>query len=984
MTTRLARRLGVPAMVLAAVIICFERALPPVALAVSGLLVGVVASVVTLIWFRFGVVRAMVALAILVGAIALFLVEATAPAAVPRAFATFLVVGLPAGGLPELRVVPFLVAVPAVTSAAIGVRRSQPWFLLLPAATSVVAAALLVAPVGVPWICGPLLVVVVGVLLATSNTDSDVEVPPLVGTATELHRRAAWWRDLSQALPTLLVAALAAFAPTLTPFDLRSHVSGGERVTSDPNPLAVTARMRSTDDAEPAATVSVRGPSPGRLRLAVLDRYAPTGWTQQAEAWVTGDALAPDPLQPERSGPRSTVEVTASGITSLFHAAPTAGTPRRTPDPTRILFDPRRSLIYPKVRGSGVVYETVPRSVTNADASGLTPTEVPADLLDCPRSEVIRSVASQLTAGAATPTDRLRRIEAWLLRTRMYDEQAPGGQTVGAVERFLSQPFARGNLEVFVTTFALLGRCSDVPTRVVVGFEQPSGASTRYSMGDLLTWVETPLDNVGWASFDPLPTPAEQELQAQLLAEEDDPPPPEPSTAPAVATTVAPLDPPSERDFPWKIPAGGAALVLVCAISVLASDALALRRSRRAASPAEAVLNAWSMVHIGLLDAFDDLGTHQTPTEVLRATRQRLPAPVGGLLSALVPSVDRARYFSTGVDDRQADHAWGTVDAVTRAWPSFSRRRRKALRHPWRTIRRSLESWRIRPGRRRWGATVDVPTVDLSKPPSDLEGFEFEMPIGQGSTSFVYRAIQRSSGSTVAVKVLLCSADDEAFDRARFEWECRVAAEVSGHDHLPELIASGVTPESGRPYFVSTYFESGSLHDELVRRGSLPEDEAIAVAIHVGRALRELHRTGVVHADVKPENVFRSARGWVLGDLGSAWTLNGRNRVREITPPYASPEVLGGAGPTPAADLYSLALTVFCAVLGHPPVVGAPPSKDEIDAVFANWPQLASCLSADPRQRPTNADALLQAIDPGDERAAWGRTPTVRLPGTTS
>lgn len=982
LTPLLLRRVGIPATILLALTLAFDRALPPSALVLAALAVTVTAAATAATRLRFGPKAAVAGFVVAVTASCTALLGRLSPGAVGSAFTTFLVVGLPAGGLTDLRVIPYVVIVPAVTAVVLAADGDRPWWSLVVVAASVVAATLLVAPVGMSWPVGPLLALAVAVLLATTRRDDLVSIPPLVGSHTELRRRFVWWRGLGQLLPALGVAALAVLVPMPQPFDVRNHISAGHQIDSDPNPLALTARMRVTNSTAPAAEVSVDGTNPGRLRLAVLDRYEPTGWFQDAEAWVTGGSLAADPLQPGSDDATTQVEVTAKGIEPLFRAVPSAGIPTSVQDPGGISYDAHRSLIYAEDRTAAVTYRSRPGNTDRSSVGGLTPTDVPGHLMECPDSEVIRSVADQLASGAATPLDRLRRIEAWLIRTQIYDEEAPGGQTLGAVERFLSQPYARGNLEVFVTSFALLSRCASVPARVVVGFEAPFEEPQTYAMGELVAWVETPLDDVGWVPFDPLPSPEEQELQAQIITEEPDPPPPpEPPIPPA--TQVEPITPDEPERRWWPIPVAVGATLLVVAGGFLLIDALTRRRRRRAAVPAQAVLAAWDVVHARMATASSDLGPHQTPTDVVRSVQGRAPAGAVRLTRPLIAVIDRARYAPDLSTPADADLAWGTVDAVNELWPVPRRRRLLVVLRPLTTVRNARKVRSVPTGKTRWGAPVEPLVHGPVGPPDDVPGVDLSGLLGEGSTGTVYRGLHRESGRAVAVKVFRLGPGDSGFDQARFDWECAIAREVSGRHHFPEVLDTGVTEDSVRPYLVSTLYEDGSLQDRLARDGSLSFDESLLLARDITIALGDLHHLGVVHADVKPENIFASDRGWVLGDLGSAWTMRSNQLERAITPPYAAPEVWRGGNPTPVADLYGMALTTYCAAIGSPPIAGQTPDPAHVSTVFATHPVLASCLDPDPRQRPANADLVLQELQPQRSGSTRGGVPTITLPGAT-
>lgn len=131
-------------------------------------------------------------------------------------------------------------------------------------------------------------------------------------------------------------------------------------------------------------------------------------------------------------------------------------------------------------------------------------------------------------------------------------------------------------------------------------------------------------------------------------------------------------------------------------------------------------------------------------------------------------------------------------------------------------------------------------------------------------------------------------------------------------------------------------------------------------------ALATLHQLGVVHADVKPENVFADREGWVLGDLGSAWLRASRGPAATMTPPDAAPEVWRGASPSPSpsSDIYSLALTMMFAVTGQVPTASITPTRQEVAAAFPEHPVIARALEPDARRRPGAAADLARTLRP--------------------
>jgi len=969
----LVRTVVVPVALLAAVASTFSPAFPAGGLWRAGAVAVVLALGIggALAWRRVPVWAAppaVLAGVVLAGAIAP--PTPVWPGDLAGAVATFLSVGLPATGLPTLLVVPALVVLVAGLPTVAASRHRRPLLTLAGPVAGATLGALLVAPATPPTAAFVALAVLAAVVLASDARSGIDAIPPLVGSRTEERRHRSWWRTALQLGVTVGAVAAAVALPLPAPADLRGAVGADTIRVEDPNPLSVAARWSGLEEPEPAATVDVDGAVPGRFRLSVLETYRPTGWEQAAEFGETGTGLAPDPLdvldRGRRTEPLRPVRVRVDPAPGLrpFRGVPTAGQPVSVDDPASIRFAPGPGVLLDTAAARPVAYRTVPTPAPPVDP-GLPPTvvpDVPVRLLDCPDIEAARVVADQLTAGLLDHAARLDAIEDWLLTRRIYDPGAPGGQTSAAVASFLGTPFARGNLEVFVTAYALLARCAGVPVRVVVGFPEVPAGRTTLDQGDVAAWVEVPVAGEGWTARDPLPTPEEQERLAQLASERPEEPEPEPPEPSGTATMVPPTDPPTAgRDLGPALLALAAAAAL--AVLLLLLPVLTRARRRRAAEPTAAVLAAWATVLDALVDRGAPVAGTHTPQEVVDAVATHVPVPVRRAIALLAPLADAARYRGTPATEEEAGRAWALADLVVVRLADGAAARTAPLRHPLVALRRLAGTRGTPTRRRRWRADLpeEVSAV-AEEAPADIPGVTLDSRIGAGSTGTVFRGTVDATGEDVAVKVFRFGPGDEGFDERRFEWEVRIAQEVSGYPHLPVVHAAGTTPSQGRPYLVTTRYERGTLLDRVRRGGPLTTAEVLAVGADVAAALWTLHQLGVVHGDVKPENVFAAPDGWVLGDLGSAWLRAGRGPARSLTPPYAAPEVWRRSSPTVAADLYSLALTLRFAATGEVPVAGNPPDVDELRELFPDHPELVRALDPDPRRRPRSAADLARRL----------------------
>ncbi len=905
------------------------------------------------------------------------------------AVVTFLSIDLPAAGLDDLAVVPYVVVVPAATIATWAGRRGRTLVSVAAPSAALVVAALFAAPVGVPWWVPALFAVVVGVLLVLVSREHYTDMEPLVGTSTAIRRQLPWWRPAVTGVLAVVVGLAALAIPLPGAFDIRQFVEPEVVRVEDENPLATAARL--LRDPPPAAegvdvAVDVVGESPGRLRLAVLDEYEPEGWRQRAEFAVTGEVITPSVFDDVAAASPSMVTVAQGPAATGLRATPTAGSPVGVVDPNGVRFSSSAGMFVATDPSASVRYRSLPRAETAPPGAVSAPVGVPAELYRCPDSSVIDDIAGVLAQGTTEPLERLSRIEAWLKLTKIYDPEAPGGQTVRSVERFLSQDFARGNLEVLVTSYALLARCADVPVRVVVGYPAPGADDRReYTAADVAAWVETPIAGVGWVPLDPVPTPEEQQRQAELASQPPPAPtePPEPEPEP---TTVEPTGVDEGRSVLSIVLIVLAVLAAIAAACWMWADGLrrrTLSRRRRLADPAAAVRFAWRTVVEALLDGGVALGPHLTASETARATTGRVHPAVTRLMSELAGPVDRARFDAPSTTEEHAGLAWALADAALERQPMTWRRRMAPLLHPRRAVRRLRATRGLPRGRQAWSA--ELPASSLVTSPSDIvdiPGYEVEARIGSGSTSVVYRGREPSTGRTVAIKVFSIDVGGRSFDHQRFAWEARVAELVSGLPNLPDVLSSGVT-EGGQPYLVTKLYERGTLHRRVQRGGPLSPGEVASAGRQLAMALETLHQHSILHGDVKPENVFIDDDGsLVLGDLGSAWLRADGGPAAMMTPPYAAPEVWLGHAPTVASDIYSLGLTLMFAASGRAPMAGSPPREDEIVEAFGSDIALP-LLEIDPRRRPRTALAAAHRLGLDVEEHVRRGPPVLALPTPT-
>lgn len=264
------------------------------------------------------------------------------------------------------------------------------------------------------------------------------------------------------------------------------------------------------------------------------------------------------------------------------------------------------------------------------------------------------------------------------------------------------------------------------------------------------------------------------------------------------------------------------------------------------------------------------------------------------------------------------------------------------------------------------------------------ERYRVEGVAGRGGMATVYRAWDIRHERFVAIKVLhpeLASS----IGRDRFIREISIAAQLH-HPHIVPLYDSGET--HGQLYFVMPYLEGESLRDRLRRAGQLPVEEARRLAREVSDALSYAHEKGVVHRDVKPENILIESGHAVVSDFGIAravavaggGTLTGTGTVVG-TPAYMSPEQAAGDESVDGrADVYSLGCVLFEMLTGSPPFEGStaraviaahlsqvPPAvgRVRLDVPAALAAAVAGALTKDPAHRTPSAEAFRRILDAG-------------------
>ena len=460
----------------------------------------------------------------------------------------------------------------------------------------------------------------------------------------------------------VVVALIALVGPWLsgrvqaTPVDPRQYVEPPQVDSLDESPLNrlsgwalqperrlfdVTAdpAVRPSAGAAPSPSASGGAPSAGavgrnRIRLAVLPDFDGVTWRVGATYRNAGRVL---PSQLALPGARvDTVHerITIAELTGRL--LPVVPTPTSV-EGARVAYDPGSgTLIRPEGLTAGLTYSVTSArqrpdynllpsaSVPSGDAVarylGVGVTAVPGQL---------RALADELAKGNGAPYDRAVQIEQFLQEHYRLVADAPSGHALPNLTFFLFGPrdggAQQGTSEQFAAAYAVLGRLTGLPTRVVVGFRAPANGGP-VTAGDAVAWPEVLFDGLGWVEFDPLPV-----SQAEPRPVEDDfTPKPEskPSTSDAPAPTVA-ASASTGPAVAAPAPKAGAGLVVAAGVSgtaiLLVAAAIVtlavLRRAQRrrrvtAPIPADRVTGAWLELTDALRLAGHPPPIHLAATEV--------------------------------------------------------------------------------------------------------------------------------------------------------------------------------------------------------------------------------------------------------------------------------------------------------------------------------------------------------------------------------
>ncbi len=274
--------------------------------------------------------------------------------------------------------------------------------------------------------------------------------------------------------------------------------------------------------------------------------------------------------------------------------------------------------------------------------------------------------------------------------------------------------------------------------------------------------------------------------------------------------------------------------------------------------------------------------------------------------------------------------------------------------------------------------------------------YELVAQQGSGGMSVIYKALDRLLGRMVAIKILRPSLTQDPAFLEKFQQEARSVAMMS---HPNIVTVHDVGSDGATHYIVMEMVDGQDLKKMIKTQGALPPGKALEYAIQICAGLGFAHRSQLVHADVKPQNILINKSGVVkITDFGIAQAYTDtmpqtRSEMVWGSPHYFAPEQARGEKPSPASDVYSIGVVMFEMFTGRLPYIGTSQRELALAHIKADIPKaidvnpkvpkeissiIAKVMSKAPNNRYKHADQLGHILQRLRERSKAARQKTIR------
>jgi serine/threonine protein kinase len=272
--------------------------------------------------------------------------------------------------------------------------------------------------------------------------------------------------------------------------------------------------------------------------------------------------------------------------------------------------------------------------------------------------------------------------------------------------------------------------------------------------------------------------------------------------------------------------------------------------------------------------------------------------------------------------------------------------------------------------------TIEIPKEGLNTGAIFAGRYQIVEEIGKGGMGTVYRGLDKKLNEEVALKIIKPEIAVDEITIERFRNELKLARKIT-HKNVCRMF--DFHEEEGTPYITMEYIEGESLKDFILKKGKLPEEQTIEIARQICKGLSEAHEIGVVHRDLKPQNIMIDAKhNAKIMDFGIARSVEAlgvtQTGILIGTPDYMSPEQVEGKEVDHTSDIYSLGVILYEMATGRVPFAGetalsialkhtteAPADPREINDLLSD--NLSSiilkCLEKDKEQRFQSVADLL-------------------------